>query len=40
VTGAIRHALPLGHGRGPTNHFFPLDPDAAVAEGRAAEQAD
>ena len=40
VTGAIRHALPLGHGRGPTNHFFHLDPDAAVAEGRAAEQAD
>jgi len=33
VTGAIRHALPLGHGRGPTNHFFHLDPDAAVAEG-------
>ena len=40
VTGAIRHALPLGHGRGPTNHFFHLDPDAAVIEGRAAEQAD
>ncbi len=32
VTGAIRHALPLGHGRGPTNHFFHLDPDAAVSE--------
>jgi len=32
VTGAIRHALPLGHGRGPTNHFFHLDPEAAVAE--------
>ena len=40
VTGAIRHALPLGHGRGPTNHFFHLDPDAALTEGRAAEQAD
>ena len=40
VTGAIRHALPLGHGRGPTNHFFHLDPDAAVIEGGAAEQAD
>ena len=32
VTGAIRHALPLGHGRGPTNHFFHLDPEAALAE--------
>ncbi|MFO8099087.1 MAG: bifunctional hydroxymethylpyrimidine kinase/phosphomethylpyrimidine kinase [Salinibacter sp.] len=31
VTGAIRHALPLGNGRGPTNHFFHLDPEAAVA---------
>jgi hydroxymethylpyrimidine/phosphomethylpyrimidine kinase len=31
VTGAIRHALPLGHGRGPTNHFFHLDAEAAVA---------
>ena len=31
VTGAIRHALPIGHGRGPTNHFFHLDPEAAVA---------
>jgi len=31
VTGAIRHALPLGHGRGPTNHFFHLDPEAALA---------
>jgi len=30
VTGAIRHALPLGHGRGPTNHFFHLNPEAAV----------
>ena len=32
VTGAIRHALPLGHGRGPTNHFFHLDHEAAVPE--------
>ena len=32
VTGAIRHALPLGHGRGPTNHFFHLDPEAALAD--------
>lgn len=30
VTGAIRRALPLGHGRGPTNHFFHLDPEAAL----------
>lgn len=32
VTGAIRHALPLGNGRGPTNHFFHLDPEAALSE--------
>lgn len=31
VTGAIRNALPLGQGRGPTNHFFHLDPEAALA---------
>jgi hydroxymethylpyrimidine/phosphomethylpyrimidine kinase len=36
VTGAIRHALPLGHGRGPTNHFFHLDPEAALAEAEVA----
>ena len=36
VTGAIRHALPLGHGRGPTNHFFHLDPEAALADADAA----
>jgi hydroxymethylpyrimidine/phosphomethylpyrimidine kinase len=30
VTGAIQHALPLGRGRGPTNHFFHLDAEAAV----------
>ncbi|MEF8795718.1 MAG: bifunctional hydroxymethylpyrimidine kinase/phosphomethylpyrimidine kinase [Salinivenus sp.] len=32
VTGAIRHALPLGEGRGPTNHFFHLDPQAALGD--------
>jgi hydroxymethylpyrimidine/phosphomethylpyrimidine kinase len=32
VTGAIRHALPLGEGRGPTNHFFHLDPQAALRD--------
>ncbi len=32
VTGAIRHALPLGQGRGPTNHFFHLDPESAVSD--------
>lgn len=31
VTGAIKHALPLGRGHGPTNHFFHLDPEAAVS---------
>lgn len=31
VTEAIRHALPLGGGRGPTNHFFHLDAEAAGA---------
>ena len=36
VTGAIRHALPLGHGRGPTNHFFHLDPEAALADADTA----
>lgn len=39
VTGAIRHALPLGDGRGPTNHFFHLDPDAALVEVESAESA-
>ncbi len=29
VTRAIEHALPLGSGHGPTNHFFHLDADAA-----------
>lgn len=37
VTGAIRHALALGKGRGPTNHFFHLDPEAALAELEGAE---
>jgi len=32
VTGAIRHALPLGSGRGPTNHFFHLDPESAWSD--------
>lgn len=27
VTTAIRHALSLGSGHGPTNHFFHLDPE-------------
>lgn len=36
VTGAIRHALSLGHGRGPTNHFFHLDPEAALADADTA----
>lgn len=26
VTGAIRHALPIGHGHGPTDHFYFLSP--------------
>lgn len=38
VTGAIRHALPLGKGRGPTNHFFHLDAAASVSDSRTAEQ--
>ena len=38
VTGAIRHALPLGEGRGPTNHFFHLDPQAALGD-RASDPA-
>jgi hydroxymethylpyrimidine/phosphomethylpyrimidine kinase len=36
VTGAIRHALPLGQGRGPTNHFFHLDAESAVSSVAAA----
>jgi len=36
VTGAIRHALPLGQGRGPTNPFFHLDAEAAVRDGTDA----
>lgn len=30
VNNAIRHALPLGHGHGPTNHFYFLPADPAV----------
>ncbi|MES3631116.1 MAG: bifunctional hydroxymethylpyrimidine kinase/phosphomethylpyrimidine kinase [Longimonas sp.] len=30
VTGAIEHALPLGGGHGPTNHFFHLAPFEAA----------
>jgi hydroxymethylpyrimidine/phosphomethylpyrimidine kinase len=37
VTGAIRHALPLGKGRGPTNHFFHLDPETAVLQSDGAQ---
>jgi hydroxymethylpyrimidine/phosphomethylpyrimidine kinase len=40
VTGAIRHALPLGHGRGPTNHFFHLDPEAAITDAAAVDASD
>jgi hydroxymethylpyrimidine/phosphomethylpyrimidine kinase len=40
VTAAIRHALPLGGGHGPTNHFFHLDPEAAAADDEAAVRHD
>jgi len=40
VTGAIRHALPLGHGRGPTNHFFHLDPEAAITDAAEVDASD
>jgi len=36
VTGTIRHALSLGHGRGPTNHFFHLDAEAALLDAEAS----
>lgn len=36
VTGAIRHALPLGQGRGPTNHFFHLDAETALSDAKVA----
>jgi hydroxymethylpyrimidine/phosphomethylpyrimidine kinase len=39
VTEAIRHALPLGGGHGPTNHFFHLDAEAAVPSPVAHETA-
>jgi hydroxymethylpyrimidine/phosphomethylpyrimidine kinase len=32
LTGALRHSLDLGKGHGPTNHFFHLDADLAIAE--------
>jgi hydroxymethylpyrimidine/phosphomethylpyrimidine kinase len=32
VTEAIRHALPIGEGHGPTNHFYHLDPEAALSQ--------
>jgi len=32
VTEAVRHALPLGHGHGPTHHFWFLSGDEAVPE--------
>lgn len=31
VTEAIRHSLDLGHGHGPTNHFFHLPADAEAS---------
>lgn len=30
VTAAIRHSLDIGHGHGPTNHFFHLNAEAAI----------
>ena len=33
LTDAIRHALPLGHGHGPTQHFWFLTGDEAVSGG-------
>ena len=32
LTGALQHSLDIGHGYGPTNHFFHLDPELAIAE--------
>jgi hydroxymethylpyrimidine/phosphomethylpyrimidine kinase len=32
LTGALRHSLDIGRGHGPTNHFFHLDADLAIAE--------
>lgn len=31
VTEALRHALPLGHKHGPTNHFYHLDANAVFS---------
>jgi len=39
VTEAIRHALPLGHGRGPTNHFFHLDAEGTTGSATAGTDA-
>jgi len=33
ITGAIRHAFPLGHGHGPTNSFYPWDEPGQLAPG-------
>ncbi|NNF57676.1 MAG: bifunctional hydroxymethylpyrimidine kinase/phosphomethylpyrimidine kinase [Rhodothermaceae bacterium] len=33
LTEAIRHALPLGHGHGPTHHFWFLTGEEAVSHG-------
>ncbi len=32
LTGALQHSLDIGHGYGPTNHFFHLDSELAIAE--------
>jgi hydroxymethylpyrimidine/phosphomethylpyrimidine kinase len=32
ITGAIEHALSIGKGHGPTNHFFDLYRKAGVAD--------
>ncbi len=32
ITQAIRHSLPIGHGQGPTNHFWFLSGDEAIRE--------
>lgn len=37
VTNALIHALDIGGGHGPTNHFFHLDPESALVEPVASE---
>lgn len=37
ITGAIEHALPLGHGHGPTNHFHRFFPEAATRSQEARQ---